>query len=369
MSDMHFLNPSVLWLLAVIPPLGAVAVWLAWRRKQQLLEWFGQESLWSKYSQPLSAGRSQWKGLCVFVALAAAIVALARPSFEKGSVEFPRGTIDIVALVDESRSMAVPDYAGQVKGYYYGGGTRLDMAKYLILNDVVASLHGNRLGIVTFSGEAFPQAFITDDMPAMNWVLRRAITIGGAPGEGSALAKSFGLAFQLFDLDSDPDHRKIIVLFSDGGNDDDAARLDQVLSECRKRGIEVIVAGLGKTTDAAIPVKELSPLDRRDMYGKQWYEVNGEVVHNTALDENTLRLIANKTGGRYVRVRSSSDFHIGSLVSRTEVTYHKGEQEVFYYPLIIAALFLVLAMVSPMETVPVTPVQDKAERSKPGRTR
>lgn len=364
MSEMHFLNPIVLWLLAVVPPLGAALVWWAWRRKQELLSWFGQEKLWSKYSQPLTAGRFQWKGLCVVFALAAAIVALARPSFEHGRVEFPRGTIDVVALVDESRSMAVPDYKGQVSGYYYGGGTRLDMAKYLLLNDVVASLHGNRLGIVTFSGEAFPQAFITDDMPAMNWVLRRAITIGGAPGEGSALVKSFNLAFQLFDLDSDPDHRKIVVLFSDGGMDDDPSALNVVLAECQKRGIEVIVAGLGKTTNAAIPVKELGPIDQRDLYGKEWYEINGEVVNNTALDENTLRLIANKTGGRYVRVRNSSDFHIGSLVSRTEVTYQKGEQEVFYYPLILALIFLALAMVSPMETVPVAPAKEKQEVSK-----
>src|SRR5262249_34966409 len=285
------------WLLAVVPPLGAAMVWWSWKRKQQLLSWFGQEELWKKYSQPLTNGRYQWKGFCVMLALAAGIVALARPSVEHGKVEFPRGTIDVVALVDESRSMAVPDYKGQVKGYYYGGGTRLDMAKYLILNDVVASLHGNRLGIVTYSGEAFPQAFITDDMPAMDWVLRRAITIGGAPGEGSALAKAFNLSFQLFDLDSHPDHRKIIVLFSDGGNDDDADKLSAVLAECNKRGIEVIVAGLGKSANAAIPVSELSPLDQQLLAGKQWYEIDGEVVSNTAIDENTLRLIANKTGG------------------------------------------------------------------------
>lgn len=361
MSELHFLNPLALWLLAAVPPFAAVLVWLSWRRKRQLLLWFGQEVLWSRYSQPLTAGRYQWKGLCVVLTCAAGIIALARPSIEHGRVEFPRGTIDVIAMVDESRSMAVPDYKGQVRGYYYGGGTRLDMAKKLLLDDVVASLHGNRLGVITFAGKALPHAFITDDMPALNWILRRAITIGGAPGEGSSLAKAFDLSFKMFDLDSDPAHRKLIVLFSDGGNDDDSAYLNAMLAECQKRGIEVIVAGLGKNANAAIPVKELPPIDQQAFRDKQWYEENGEVVTNTAIDENTLRLIANKTGGRYVRVNSVSDFHIGSLVSRTEVTYIKGEEELFVYPLMVAAIFLILSAVAPLEPVPVVSAKNPNE--------
>ncbi len=349
---MHFLNESVLWLLFVVPPVGAALVWAAWRQKKRLLEHFGSEELWSRYSRPLTIGRYQWKGLCVFLCLVSLMVALARPSFQHGRVEFPRGTIDVIALVDVSRSMAVPDYKGQVSGDGYGGGTRLDMAKYLLLNDVIASLRGNRLGVVTYSGEAFPQAFITDDMPAMKWVMRRAITIGSAPGEGSALAKALYLSFQLFDLDSDPGHRKIIVLFSDGGSDDDPAALSAALQECRRRGIEVVAAGLGSNARQAIPVRELSPLDQIQFRNKQWYEVDGQVVNDTAIDENLLRLIANRTGGRYVRVRMRSDFHIGSLMSRTEVTYQKGEQEVFYFPLLLAVLFLALAMAAPLEPRP-----------------
>src|SRR5262249_59110791 len=102
---------------------------------------------------------------------------------------------------------------------------------------------------------------------------------------------------------------------------------------------------------------------------KQWYEIDGEVVSNTAIDENTLRLIANKTGGRYVRVNSSSDFHIGSLVSRTEVTYQKGEEELFYYPLMLAVLFVLLSMVSPLEPVPAQKKDEPAQTKKQSRPR
>jgi len=345
---MHFLNPLVLWLLAVVPPLGAAMVWLAWRRKKQLQAYFGEERLVSRYSKPLARQAYQFKAMWAFLGLAALIVALARPSLERGHTEFPQGTVDVIAIVDVSRSMAAQDYKGQLSGHYFSGGTRLDMARYLIVQDVVPSLQGNRLGVVSFAGDGFPQAFLTDDMPALGWVLRRALTVSSAPGEGSELVKAFNLAFQLYDLDSDPNHRKVVVLFSDGGNDDGLDALADVVSECKKRDIEVIVAGLGKTTPSAIPVSELAPPDQYAMRGKDWYEVDGEVAM-TALDENTLRYFANATGGRYVRVTAPEDFHIGSLISSVEMKHKPGEQEIFYFPLILAAVLLFLSWVSPME--------------------
>jgi Ca-activated chloride channel homolog len=345
---MHFLNPIMLWALAVIPPLGAIMVAIAWRRKKQLDRHFGEEPLVSRYSQPVRKENYQFKGLWLLLGLAALVVAIARPSIENGTTEFPVGTVDVIAVVDVSRSMAATDYKGKVKGHYYENGTRLDMARYLIVNDVVPALKMNRLGVVSYAGEAFPQAFLSDDLPALGWVLKRALTVSSAPGEGSAMAHAFDMAFQLYDLDSDPQHRKVIVLFSDGGNDDGPEGIRAMVAECSKRNIEVIVVGLGSTTPTAIPVYALSETDQNMMRGKQWYELDGEVV-KTSLDENTLRYFANSTGGRYVRVREVSDFHIGSLVGRVAVKQIKGEQELFVYPLIAALLLLGLALVTPME--------------------
>lgn len=345
---MHFLNPLMLWLVLLIPPLGSALVWIAWERRQQIYAFFGEEKLVAKYSKLLSLEAYQFKAIWVFLALAALLVALARPSFEHGKVTIPRGTVDVVTVVDVSRSMAAQDYKGQVTGYYYGGGTRVDMAKHLILTDVVPSLKANHLGIVTYAGKAFPQAFLTDDMPALTWVLKRALHVSSAPGEGSNLTKAFDLAFLLYDLDSTAGHRKIIVLFSDGGNDNGKAGIAEIAMECRRRGIELIVAGLGKLTPSAIPVSELWSDDQEAMKDKQWYESDGEIVR-TALDENLLRSLANAAGGRYIRVNNASDFELGSLISPVEIQHKPGEQEVFFYPLALALVFLVLAVVTPLE--------------------
>lgn len=345
---MHFLNPDALWLLAGVPALGGFFVWLAFKRRDKFIKDFGEARLVHPNSAGIPDVRYMIKGVSVVLSITALILAVARPSFENGYTELPHGTVDVIAVVDASRSMAVQDYKGVIPEGDYSAGTRLDMARYLILTDVIGSLRYNRLGVVSYSGDPFPQAFLSDDLPALKWVLKRALTIGSAPGEGSELGKAFDLAFQLFDLDSDDNHRKIIVLFSDGGNDSGMESLAHIISECKKRDIEVIIAGLGRPTPSAIPISQLSPQDQNQFRGKEWYEVDGE-VQMSALEENTLLWLKNAVGGRYVRVVRPDDFSIGSLVSRVEVEYKKGEQEVFFYPLIAAFVFLALALVAPRE--------------------
>jgi len=345
---MHFLNPQALWLLAVLPPLGALAVWFAFKRKDQFIKDFGEARLVNRNSRPLEASRYLLKGISVLIASIALIVAVARPAFEKGYTEIPVGTVDVIAIVDVSRSMAVQDYKGTLNETGYTGGTRLDMSRYLILNDVVPSLKYNRLGVVSYAGEANPQAFLSDDLPALKWVLQRALTIASAPGEGSELGKAFNLAFELFDLDSDNDHRKVIVLFSDGGNDAGLDALNDIVKQLRERNIELVIAGVGKTTPSAIPVSQLPEQDRWQFRDQEWYQVDGEVAMS-ALEENTLLWLKNATGGRYVRVVKSSDFHIGNLLGRIEVKRKKGEQEVFFYPLMAALIFFGIAVFAPRE--------------------
>ncbi len=347
---MDFIYLHVLWLLLLIPPLGAAAIWLAWIRREQLRRYYGEKALVDRICRLPSQRLFQLKAALVILSLSAFLVSLSRPYVPRGQTEIPVGTVDVIAIVDVSRSMAAQDYKGKLPGKYGDEGTRLAMARYTIINEVVPSLNLNQLGIVSFSGEAFPQAFITDDLPALSWVLERALTVGSAPGEGSALTKAFYLAFELFDLDSSPDHERLIVLFSDGGNDDGAAALAWVAKQCQKRGIEVIVAGLGNHTPMAIPISQLSEQDRYSYnnYRKEWFEVDGQRAL-TALDENLLRYFANSVGGRYVRLTQPSDLKLGSLISQVDVKYIPGREEIFLYPLFLAVFCLVLAYIVPWE--------------------
>lgn len=340
---MHFQYPMLLALLLVVPPLVALAFALASARQNRMRDLYGDPRLLAGSGRRTSAAIRWLQAGAAALGSAALIVALARPSTDSGHVEFPRGTTDVIVLVDVSRSMAPLDYKGKMpKGAVFGNGTRLDMARHLIRESVVPALGANRLGIVTFAGEAFPLAPLTGDASAVDWIQRRAATINSAPGEGSALVKAFLVAFELFELDSDDTHNKVIILFSDGGNDDGLNELAAVTQALQERGIKLVVVGLGKTTPSPIPVAELTYRDQYAMRGSEFYMDNGEVA-TTALDENVLRLLANRSGGKYLRITDPSDFSFESLTQRLETTYKPGQQQLFTYPLLLALVLLAMA--------------------------
>ena len=152
------------------------------------------------------------------------------------------------------------------------------------------------------------------------------------------------MAFQLLDLDSASRIiRRVIVLFSDGGNDASYDDMAVVIRELKKRNIELVIAGLGKTTPSAVPVKLLSPQDQVLYQDKKWYENDGEIV-TSKLDENTLLLLKNAVGGRYIRVEKASDFSMTHMVSRLEIIRKPGMRELFPYALMLSLGFFVLAM-------------------------
>ena len=62
------------------------------------------------------------------------------------TIEYPIGTIDVVAVVDVSRSMAIPDYEGKIPGDEFKNGTRLDMARYLIAHNIMPARAITSLG-------------------------------------------------------------------------------------------------------------------------------------------------------------------------------------------------------------------------------
>ena len=340
---MGFDNPQALWLAALVP-LAGTFFWLAWRRERAWIGKFGEKPLFERTSDFMPASRYIAVAMFVMAGLTLLILAIARPIKEHGWTEFPHGKVDVVAVIDVSRSMAVPDYQDALKGVEgFSEGRRLDIARHTIMNDIIGSLSYNRLGVVTYAGKAMPLAFITDDMLALRWSLNRAITMGSAPGEGSNMLEAFDMALRMFELDSDEDHKKIIVLFSDGGNDADIAGLHKIVDELAKRDIELMIVGCGKPIASKIPIKLLSKGDQQRFYDYEFYEHEGQVI-TSKLEENPLLLLRNRSGARYTRMVNPGDFSIGTLIRGVNVTHVKGKEEFFPYFLAGAFVFLLTAL-------------------------
>ena len=338
--NLHFLNLSALWLFLLVP-LAIALVLLARKRSRQIANAWGTHR--HRQSYDLAAGRKAyvWKGVFAALALVAGALAIMRPALSNAKAEFPAGRADLVVLLDVSRSMAAKDCNGK---------TRLATARELMSSGILPSLNNNRVGLILFAGKAVPQVFLTPEMEKVYWLLDNSVTIASAPGDGSALGQAFGLACRYFDVDSKVDaasgkseREKIIVLLSDGGTDDET-RYEEIVSECKKRNVKVLVCGFGQTTPARIPVTEL-PNEDQLMARGPFYQVDGQDA-KTALDEQLLSKLAQACSGTYVHVNDAADARFERLVSGVEKQTRISEKELFWYPTLACWVLMIASAVA-----------------------
>ncbi len=139
---------------------------------------------------------------------------------------------------------------------------------------------------------------------------------------------------------SEPDHRKVLVLLSDGENlEGDALAAAQA---AKRAGLVIYTVGVGT------PAGELVPVDRQGRPGVMT-DAAGQPVRSR-LDEPTLRRLAAATGGAYAALGPSGRGletlyrqHLADLPRRaSEERMHKVWTERFQIPLGIAIACLLL---------------------------
>ncbi|HEY4121804.1 MAG TPA: vWA domain-containing protein [Byssovorax sp.] len=150
------------------------------------------------------AKRRAWKGVLLVLAVALAFVAAARPQYGKGTRLVPATNLDVVIVLDYSKSM----YARDVEP------SRIFRAKVEVAR-LVRELDGARFAAVAFAGS--PMSFpLTNDGTAIAQFFRQ-LEPNDMPEGGTDISQALGKAAEL--LHSDPkskDHKRIIVLVTDG---------------------------------------------------------------------------------------------------------------------------------------------------------
>src|SRR5439155_2092386 len=97
--------PQMLWLLLLTVPLLVWFLWWAWRRKQALIAQFVQSRLLAQLTVGVAPTRQKIRLTLLVVAVAGALLALARPQWGFGWDEVKQRGLDIVVAIDTSRSM------------------------------------------------------------------------------------------------------------------------------------------------------------------------------------------------------------------------------------------------------------------------
>ncbi|HEY6867854.1 MAG TPA: VWA domain-containing protein [Candidatus Eisenbacteria bacterium] len=275
----HWGSPRLLELLFAIPVIALLMILGAWLRRRGLRR-LADPELVPRLTDSRSPGWAAFKAACVLTGLVFMIVAAARPQWgEKLQVFRGRG-IDIVVVLDASKSMLATDIAP----------SRLARAKTQIAS-MLDAVAGNRVGIVAFAGEAQVMCPLTTDVDAAKLFLD-IIDPANMPRPGTNIQNAVEAATSLFDPGDETS--KAIVLVTDGDNlDGDPAQATRVAVE---NHVRLFAVGVGTPEGSTVP-------DAQGPGTSYKKDADGKVVVSR-LGERTLLLMAKATDGRYFRSES-----------------------------------------------------------------
>ncbi len=327
---MNLLDPSKLSLLLLIL---LFAVLFAWRNlaRQRALARLGDPELIQRLVNRVSPSLRRLKSGLWLMALALLVFALARPTF--GSETYTTEPIgaEVVFIVDTSLSMDSQDIAP----------SRLSRAR-LDAIDLANQIEGSSISIVLFAGIATHYMPATLDVRATKLFLK-GISTQSVQIQGTALAAALTLANGQFD--KNPETPAIVVVFSDG--EDHQGDLDVALQASQETQITIYTLGYGTEVGAPIP---LQVTDGQPAQFKQ--DASGGLII-TALQADTLRKLADETGGQYTQPTTSQDMATlgtairdlqgGALASQTV----EQPAEQFQIPLVLAILLLAISILLP----------------------
>ena len=178
---MNFLKPQLFIVLWCVP-LFALLFFLAEKKRARRLIHYSKLRLKDLMTHRRSRRRSFVKGVLICLASLLIVFSLARPRYGFQWQEKPTGGIDIMVVLDLSRSMLATD----VKP------SRLEHAKREIL-DLLSLLKGDRLGVVAFAGVAYVQCPLTVDYRLAQLFVKELST-ELIPVQGTSISKALRLA-------------------------------------------------------------------------------------------------------------------------------------------------------------------------------
>ncbi len=316
---MSFVNPQFFW--ALIVPF-VIFAFLISTNKERLARIFDEKVL-KRLSATDESMPMVVRNILMLLALFLMIVAMARPVIEKGDRTVEVEGLTLLTALDISGSMRSTDV--------YPNRLTFAKKKMGVLFDAMPS---DEIGVVAFAYSPFVLAPFSSDKETLKMMVEGVddsyINMGST--DFSALGE---LASSLLEKKKP----KVLVLFTDGGDEEAIAGFAEILKE-NKIDLYVVLVG----TEKGAPVI--------DENGKPFTLEDGTIAitqRNNALGE-----VAKENDGAYV-VASTGKEDIMQLVSVIKGKYQnqqKGEVtvkervEFFYYPLGFGLLLLLIALSS-----------------------
>ena len=316
---MSFINPQFFWVMIV--PLVVLA-FLITTNKESLSRVFDEKVL-----KRLSAADESMplvvRNILLFIALFLMVVALARPVMEKGDKKVEVQGLTLLTALDISGSMRSKDVYPN----------RLEFAKKK-MNAFFDAMPSDDIAVVAFAYSPFVLAPFTADKETLKMMIEGVDDSYISMGSTDFLALGEQVSTLL-----EEKKQKILVLFTDGGDEEAIAGFEDVLNA---NNIDLYVVLIGTKKGAPVLDENANPLRTKE----------GNIAITQRND--TLGEVAKKSGGRYV-VAGTGKEDIRKIAATIKNKYKNQQQgevtvkervEYFYYPLGLSLLFLLVAFSS-----------------------
>ncbi len=348
MTGFQFQDP--LWLLLLLP-LALAAVWAVYRRRRAAV-------LFSDVTIPRALPVTMalrvkrllpWMG---FLAIAALIVALARPQQGRDKEYFTTEGIAIEMCLDRSGSMQAMDF-----GIDDERVDRLTVCKEtfndFVLGNKEKNLPGRRddqVGLIAFGGYADDKCPLTLDHGVLEEIVDKtevARPVYDDQGriinqklfeEEQLTAIGDAIAMAVDRLKDAEAKSKVIILLSDGSNNAGVVLPEEAAAAAKAHEIKIYTIGIGSAGMAPFPA--IDPSGKKVL-----------VMQPVEFDEQTLAMMADVTGGKYFNARSTEALEeVYAEIDQLEKTKNEGliftqYRDLYRYPTFAGLGLLLLGIV------------------------
>ncbi len=316
---MQFLYPNVLWMLLI--PIILLIVLIA-TNKNSMQIFFNDEVL-QKLRVNSKSMRHETRNFVFFAALILMVLALARPVMNQKEFDAKQELIPIVVALDISKSMLATDIYPN----------RLELAKKK-LKHLIKNAQNSAIAVVLFAKSSFVLSPITQDVTSLLYMVEN-LDSGMNFDNGSNI---YSVIEASIDLTKEYQNKNVIIL-SDGG---DEADYNDALQKAKENKINIYSIGLATTEGSPIPIED----------GKYLTNDKDQIVI-VKLNE-ALKNLAMQSQGGYINFslgNNDIDMILSDIYSKSKKDQFEAQKvkhfvELFYYPLALALLLLLVAFSS-----------------------
>jgi Ca-activated chloride channel family protein len=237
-ESVRLAEPRALRLLAVVAVLAALGALALARRRAALRAAAG--ALAGCVAPGANAARPALRLGLWTLGLALLAVALARPQCGTQTAVTRRSGVDLVVVLDASRSMLARDVLPD----------RLARAK-LELGALLEGLPGHRVGLVAFAGSAYALCPLTSDHAAFRLFLR-GVDAREMPDPGTAVGEALLLAGELLEGAERGARSRAVLLVTDGEDHEGGA--DGAARALADQGARLFTLAVGTAAGGPIPL-------------------------------------------------------------------------------------------------------------------